>query len=86
MMLVKPAKDTVMDATMMNNVTIAERITAFGVTFFRLFISEKRAVKPNTVVTPVEIKHSSRNTLYAIVNQDMSIAFKEANVGNGDLP
>ena len=54
--------DTVMDRQMMNRVTRADRFTELPVIFFRQSISENRAVKPNTVVTPVEIRQSIRET------------------------
>ena len=63
MMLVRPATETVMEAMMMNKVTIAERVTVLRLIFFRHFVSEKRAVKPKTVVTPVEMRHSSKKAL-----------------------
>ena len=52
-----------MEAIMMNRVTMAERVTALWLTFFRHFVSEKRAVNPKTVVTPVEMRHSSKKAL-----------------------
>ena len=49
-----------MDTTMMAKVTILERTTELSERRFSGLVSEKRAVKPNTVVTPVEIRHKSR--------------------------
>ena len=59
----QPAMETVMDAMMMKAVTMAARMTERELIFFRMLISEKRAVKPKTVVTPVEMRHSIRKAL-----------------------
>ena len=58
-----------------------ERTMGFRETLSRIFRLENRAVNPYTVVTPVEIRQSSRQTLYTTVSQGIPISLQEVRVG-----
>ena len=70
----------VMDKTMIKAATTALRAGA-KVIFRNRGSFSNRATKPKVVVTPVEMRHSSRHTPYTTVSQPMPISRHTVRVG-----